>query len=89
MSCSGTFLGLRWDHHKWTRRVTSAETVPTRETTMWGGVVNTSYVRCHTEYVCRECGTTRDGGVCVCDTARGASCTARLAWVGSAGRHEN
>jgi len=81
MSCTKHFLSFHWKRHSWVRRVTAAETVPTRETTMWGGVTNTAYVRCHTEYVCKDCGTTREEGNCLCDVAHADHCAIRLAWI--------
>ena len=81
MSCTKRFLNLRWTRHSWRRRVTAAETVPIHETTMWGTAANTTFVRCHAQYVCEECGTTRDEGNCLCDTARGERCPVRLAWI--------
>ena len=84
MSCINNFWKFRWAHHSWLRRVTATETVPTREPTMWGGGTNTTYVRCHTEYVCRECGKTREEGNCMCDTAVADDCPVRLAWIAQA-----
>ena len=81
MSCNRSFLNVRWEHHSWRRRVTATETVPIRETTMWGGVANTTYVRCHAEYVCRECGKTREEGNCLCDGAVADHCPVRLDWI--------
>lgn len=81
MSCTKNFLNFQWDHHSWRRRVTATTTVPTRETTMWGGVAETTYVRCQAEYVCQECGTTREEGNCLCDTAVADHCPVRLAWI--------
>ena len=49
---------------------------------MWGGGTNTTFVRCHAEHVCRECGETREEGNCLCgDTAVADRCPARLAWM--------
>lgn len=81
MSCMKHFLNFRWEHHSWLRRVTGTETVPSRETTMWGGGTNTTYVRCHAEHVCRECGETREEGNCLCDRAVADHCPVRLAWI--------
>lgn len=81
MSCTKHFLNCQWERHSWRRTVTAAETIPTRETTMWGTVANTTYVRCHVRYMCDECGKTREEGNCLCDTARAEHCAVRLAWI--------
>jgi hypothetical protein len=81
MSCTGHLLNFTWEHHSWQRRVTSTDDVPSRQTDMWGRVWSDPYVRCHAEYVCTECGATRDDGDCLCDAERGAHCPPRLAYL--------
>ena len=68
MTCTKRFLNFHWDRHSWVRRVTATQTIPMHETTMWGTDANRTYVRCHTEYVCQECGKTKEEGNCLCDT---------------------
>lgn len=67
--------------HTWRRRVTAARTVPTTETGMWGNTVTSTYVRCHAEYVCDQCGAVREEGNCMCDTSRAEHCAVRLDWL--------
>lgn len=81
MSCVNHVLNLRFEHHSWLRRVTGTETVPARETTMWGNGTNATYVRCHAEHVCRDCGEIREEGNCLCDKEVADHCPARLAWL--------
>ena len=84
MDCSRHLLG--WGHHKWHRRVTHTETIPIVETTMWGGVVQSTLVRCHAEHVCEACGATREEGNCLCDPSRAEHCAVRLACLDRANR---
>ena len=82
MSCTRHFMNVEWEHHTWHRRVSSTETLPVRETNMWGRVVETQYVRCHKQDVCDACGQTRGDVACICDTAIAARCASRLACLG-------
>lgn len=81
MSCERHFLSFRWEHHDWVRRVTATESHLSRQSDMWGRQVQGEYVTCHAEYVCRDCGKTRDGGECGCDKARGDECAVRLNYL--------
>jgi hypothetical protein len=85
MSCTKHFLGFRWEHHDWDRRVTHAENLTFRGTDMWSRKVPVPEVVCYTQYVCRSCGTVRDEGYCNCDQARGDACQIRLAWLAEHG----
>lgn len=79
MSCTSHFLNFEWEHHRWRRRVTATEYLPTQETNQWGRTVYGECVRCDTEYVCEECGKTKVEGSCICDKAVGEACAIRLA----------
>jgi hypothetical protein len=81
MSCRKHFLMFHWDRHDWERRVVQAEDVAGHETDQWSRVVPHAYVNCHVQYVCRSCGTVRDGEDCDCDKERADSCPARLAYL--------
>jgi hypothetical protein len=52
---------------------------------MWARGVTEENVSCHAEYVCRQCGTVRDGEDCLCDKKRGASCVVRLEHLAKTG----
>lgn len=79
MNCCRRLLNHHW--HTWRRRVTAAETIPTTETGMWGNTITSKYVRCHAEYVCDQCGDTREEGACLCDPSRAEHCAVRLEWL--------
>ena len=81
MSCTRHFLGFHWDRHQWERRVVSTEYVPTQQANMWSRPVYGRSVLCNTEYVCTGCGATRRHEGCICDTERGETCPARLAFL--------
>ena len=81
MSCSRRFLTFRWQHHAWRRRVTATSRASVPVTDMWGRRVDQSNVRCHTEYVCDDCGQIRDAGDCLCDAEKGDRCAVRLAFL--------
>ena len=80
-NCTRHFLNFEWEHHRWRRRVTAADNLPALETDMWGRSVHGTAVRCHKEYVCEVCGTTRGGVSCHCDPAYADHCAIRLAWI--------
>ena len=81
MGCTKHFLNLEWEHHRWRRRVTLAETLPKQETNMWGRVVEGKYVHCIKHDVCDACGKTREDINCICDCEVGERCPIRLAWI--------
>ena len=81
MTCTRQFLNFRWTAHSWRRRVSSSESVPTRETNMWGRAVHGEAVRCQKLDVCEVCGTTSGGVNCLCDTATAERCEIRRAWI--------
>ena len=86
MDCRRQLFGFEWEHHTWRRRVTAAVTVPTSEVTMWGTAASSTCVRCHADYVCERCGTTRQEGNCVCDASHAEHCAVRLEWLGQGKR---
>ena len=83
MSCTTRFLNLDWEHHAWRRRVVATEQVSTPVTEMWGRQSTEENVRCHVNYVCDNCGATRDGEDCLCDQVKGDRCPARLEFLAS------
>ena len=83
MSCTKHFLNLRWERHAWVRQVSFEEHVSSHEADMWGRVVSSEHVRCHTREVCSECGQTRGGSECLCDTSRADRCTIRCDFLAS------
>ena len=83
MSCTWNVLGLRFERHSWQRTVSWTDAQESTETDMWGRGVMHDHVLCRVQYICRECGMTRDGGFCGCDKARGDQCAARLACIGT------
>ena len=83
MTCVKHFMGVRWEQHDWERRVTHAEDRVLPRTNMWGRPVGLEQALCHTQYVCRDCGATRDDGDCFCEQARADQCAIRLAWLAS------
>jgi hypothetical protein len=74
MSCTKHFLNIHWEHHDWHPRVVSAQKVVTRDTNMWGRVVESEYVRCQKEEVCSVCGATRPAVNCLCDKSVAEHC---------------
>jgi hypothetical protein len=83
MGCVKRFLNFQWEHHSWSQRVLLAETLPTRETNMWGRGVDSHYVRCRKQQTCRVCGQTRPEVNCICDPAQAEHCVIRRAWMAS------
>ena len=81
MGCTQHFLNREWEHHRWRRQVTLAETRPTEETNMWGRRVDGKYVHCTKHDVCDVCGKTREDISCICDCDVGDRCPIRLAWI--------
>lgn len=80
MGCTSRFLNFGWEHHHWRPRVSSAETLATHDTNMWGRVVHGKYVRCDKQEVCEECGRTREAMSCICDTSYAEHCGLLRAW---------
>lgn len=81
MACTRHFLNAEWEHHRWRKRVTLAETLPKQETNMWGRVVSGEFVHCVKHDVCEVCGKTREDISCLCDCAVGERCPIRLEWM--------
>jgi hypothetical protein len=65
---------LRCTHHSWSPRVVSAEKLVSRDTNMWGRVVESEFVRCQKEHVCTVCGAVRPAESCRCDCAVAEEC---------------
>lgn len=86
MSCTRDFLQWHWQRHAWRRRVTGTESVSVPVTDMWGRPVTQGMVRCHTQYVCDNCGKTCGDSYCLCDPARGERCAVRCDFL-EASRH--
>jgi hypothetical protein len=80
MSCTRSFLGLRWEHHDWRRRVSGYEIRRGVEGTIWGREVERDFVRCDTEEVCADCGAVRHQANCTCDFERGETCPPLVEW---------
>jgi len=83
MSCTRSLMGFHWDHHQWKRRVVSTECVPTQQANMWSRPVYGTSVSCKSAYVCTHCGATKRHEGCICDTAEGDQCPARLTFLES------
>ena len=81
MSCEKHFLGVRWTHHDWARRVTLTESFEEPRYDMWGRAVEDEQILCRTQHVCTVCGAVRDGGPCTCEPDRAAQCAIRLNWL--------
>jgi hypothetical protein len=81
MNCTRHFGNIEWEHHTWRPRVFKTESLPTKETNMWGRTVYGSCVRCFKQEVCTVCGATRNDQSCVCDDAVGEQCAIRLDWL--------
>lgn len=80
MSCTKRFLGLQWEHHRWRKRVTTAEVVRVEELDMWARPVERDYTRCDKAEICEDCGTVRHEVSCICDMERGDACRLRREW---------
>ena len=78
-NCTRNVLGFTVHQHAWSRQVTTSELLEVPGTDQWGRRVAGSYVLCHLQYVCRNCGEAREGSECSCDRDRGDKCSARLA----------
>ena len=81
MNCDTRILNVHWKHHDWVRHVSATESHANREVDMWGRPFASEQVTCHVTYVCRECGTTREGGECSCNKTHGDVCALRLAYL--------
>jgi hypothetical protein len=81
MICDKHLLNVHWQQHDWIRRVSATESHTDREVDMWGRPFAAGQVSCHITYVCRSCGTERDGGDCGCDQNKGDACVPRLAFL--------
>ena len=79
MNCDKHVFNVHWAQHHWVRHVSATDSYASCEADMWGRQVENEQVTCHITYVCRECGTTRDGGECSCDKTRGDRCAPRRA----------
>ena len=81
MSCTKHFLFFHWTSHSWRRNVSWSGDDIARETDMWGQPNPHGYVSCLTEYFCSECGASKSGAYCGCDSDRADRCKVRLAWI--------